>query len=85
MKILVDDQPVRIVAAKPGTAFWDVPKTLSPGPHRVTVSPGPSLEPVMSNATTSKQPAPAAKCKRVVPAKRRVASEEALSVASMTK
>jgi len=47
MRILVDDQPVRIVAAKPGTAFWDVPKTLAPGPHRVVVSPGPGFERVV--------------------------------------
>jgi hypothetical protein len=46
MKITVDNQPVRIVAAKPGTAFWDVPKSLSPGPHRVNVTPGPGIKPV---------------------------------------
>jgi hypothetical protein len=47
MKVTVDDQPARIVAAKPGTAFWDVQETLAPGPHRVTVWPGPAAKPLV--------------------------------------
>ena len=46
LKILVDDQPARVVAAKPGTVLWDMPKTLGPGSHRVVVWPGPGLPPV---------------------------------------
>jgi hypothetical protein len=46
IKILVDDQAARVVAAKPGTVLWDVPKTLVPGPHRVVVWAGPGFQPV---------------------------------------
>jgi hypothetical protein len=40
MKVTVDDRAANIVAAKPGTVFWDVPQDLKPGSHRVVFSPG---------------------------------------------
>lgn len=41
MKVAVDDMPAKIVAAKPGTVFWQVPPMAAPGPHEVVFTPGP--------------------------------------------
>jgi hypothetical protein len=46
MSVTVDDKPANIVAAKPGTIFWDVPRNLTPGPHRVQFNPGQGGTPV---------------------------------------
>jgi hypothetical protein len=47
MKIAVDGVPASIVAAKPGTVFWNVSETLAPGLHRVVFTPGPGKPPVV--------------------------------------
>lgn len=47
MKVTVDDKPATIVAATPRAVFWGVPETLAPGPHQVTLTPGPGAAPVV--------------------------------------
>jgi hypothetical protein len=47
MNVVVDDKPATIVAATPGAVYWGVPETLAPGPHQVTLTPGPGAAPVV--------------------------------------
>jgi hypothetical protein len=46
MSVLVDDTPATIVAAKSGSVFWNVPDTLTPGPHQVRFIPKRDVPPV---------------------------------------
>jgi hypothetical protein len=46
MSVSVDNTPATIVAAKPGTVFWRVPKTIAAGPHAVVFVPGAGKTPV---------------------------------------
>jgi hypothetical protein len=39
MSVTVDDTPATIVAAKPGTVFWNVPDSITPGLHHVKFVP----------------------------------------------
>jgi hypothetical protein len=42
-----DGKPARVIAAKPGTTFWDVPGDATPGPHQVKIVPSPGSAPVI--------------------------------------
>jgi hypothetical protein len=46
MRVAVDGRSATVVAAKPGTVFWQVPATLEPGMHQVVFYPGPGRPPV---------------------------------------
>ena len=46
MSVFVDDKPATIVAAKPGSVFWNVPDTLTPGPHQVRFVPKRDAPPI---------------------------------------
>jgi hypothetical protein len=47
ISVTVDDTPATIVAAKPGTVFWNVPDTMAAGLHHVRFVPGRDAPAVM--------------------------------------
>jgi hypothetical protein len=46
LKVLVDNEAAKIVAARPETVVWEMPKAAAPGPHHVVVWPGAERQPV---------------------------------------